>query len=119
MIMGVGSVTDAASASRFMALGANFIVTPVLREDTVWLVLKGALKGGWYRVNERDSLMSADSARVRTLETLRAEASRSFVGKMAAEMEAKNEKKKVRAEEEIATQNRLNSEKEVAQQQRR
>ena len=33
MILGVGSVTDAASASRFMALGANFIVTPVLRED--------------------------------------------------------------------------------------
>ena len=33
MIMGVGSVTDSASASRFMALGANFIVTPVLRED--------------------------------------------------------------------------------------
>ncbi|WP_290698745.1 bifunctional 4-hydroxy-2-oxoglutarate aldolase/2-dehydro-3-deoxy-phosphogluconate aldolase [Lacinutrix sp.] len=33
MVMGVGSVTDAASASRFMALGANFIVTPVLRED--------------------------------------------------------------------------------------
>jgi len=33
MITGVGSVTDAASASRFMALGANFIVTPVLRED--------------------------------------------------------------------------------------
>lgn len=33
MIMGVGSVTDTASASRFMALGANFIVTPVLRED--------------------------------------------------------------------------------------
>ena len=33
MVMGVGSITDAASASRFMALGANFIVTPVLRED--------------------------------------------------------------------------------------
>ena len=33
MILGVGSVTDAGSASRFMALGANFIVTPVLRED--------------------------------------------------------------------------------------
>ena len=33
MVMGVGSVTDAAVASRFMALGANFIVTPVLRED--------------------------------------------------------------------------------------
>lgn len=33
MIMGVGSVTDGAAASRFMGLGANFIVTPVLRED--------------------------------------------------------------------------------------
>ncbi len=33
MIMGVGSVTDAAAASKFMGLGANFIVTPVLRED--------------------------------------------------------------------------------------
>lgn len=33
MIMGVGSVTDAASASLYMALGANFVVTPVLRED--------------------------------------------------------------------------------------
>jgi len=33
MIMGVGSVTDAASASLYMTLGANFIVTPVLRED--------------------------------------------------------------------------------------
>ena len=31
--MGVGSVTDAAAASRYMSLGANFIVTPVLRED--------------------------------------------------------------------------------------
>lgn len=33
MILGVGSITDAAAASRFMALGANFIVTPVFRED--------------------------------------------------------------------------------------
>ena len=33
MVMGVGSVTDAASASLYMALGANFVVTPVLRED--------------------------------------------------------------------------------------
>jgi len=33
MIMGVGSVTDAGAASLYMALGANFIVTPVLRED--------------------------------------------------------------------------------------
>jgi 2-dehydro-3-deoxyphosphogluconate aldolase/(4S)-4-hydroxy-2-oxoglutarate aldolase len=33
MIIGVGSVTDGAAASRFMALGANFVVTPVLRED--------------------------------------------------------------------------------------
>ncbi|MEL6357576.1 MAG: bifunctional 4-hydroxy-2-oxoglutarate aldolase/2-dehydro-3-deoxy-phosphogluconate aldolase [Bacteroidota bacterium] len=33
MILGVGSVTDAASASVYMSLGANFIVTPVFRED--------------------------------------------------------------------------------------
>lgn len=33
MIMGVGSVTDAAAASLYMLLGANFVVTPVLRED--------------------------------------------------------------------------------------
>lgn len=33
MIMGVGSITDAAAASQYMLLGANFIVTPVLRED--------------------------------------------------------------------------------------
>lgn len=33
MILGVGSVTDAAAASMYMSLGANFIVTPVYRED--------------------------------------------------------------------------------------
>jgi len=33
MIMGVGSVTDGVAASLYMQLGANFIVTPVLRED--------------------------------------------------------------------------------------
>lgn len=33
MIMGVGSVTDAGTASLYMQLGANFVVTPVLRED--------------------------------------------------------------------------------------
>lgn len=33
LILGVGSVTDAAAASLYMQLGANFIVTPVLRED--------------------------------------------------------------------------------------
>ena len=33
MILGVGSVTDAASASLYMQIGANFVVTPVLRED--------------------------------------------------------------------------------------
>ena len=33
MVLGVGSVTDAASASMYMALGSNFVVTPVLRED--------------------------------------------------------------------------------------
>lgn len=33
MVLGAGSVTDAATASLYMQLGANFIVTPVLRED--------------------------------------------------------------------------------------
>ena len=33
MIMGVGSVTDGGSASLYLQLGANFVVTPVLRED--------------------------------------------------------------------------------------
>ncbi len=33
MVMGVGSITDAAAASMFMQMGANFIVTPTLRED--------------------------------------------------------------------------------------
>ena len=33
MIIGVGSVTDAATASYYMMNGANFIVTPVFRED--------------------------------------------------------------------------------------
>lgn len=33
MILGVGSITDAGAASLYIQLGANFIVTPVLRED--------------------------------------------------------------------------------------
>lgn len=33
MILGVGSVTDSASASMYISLGAEFIVSPVLRED--------------------------------------------------------------------------------------
>ena len=33
MMMGVGSVTDAAAASLYIQLGANFIVTTVLRDD--------------------------------------------------------------------------------------
>ena len=33
MIMGVGSVTNAGAASAYMLNGANFVVTPVLRED--------------------------------------------------------------------------------------
>ena len=35
LIMGVGSVTDGGTASHYMQIGANFIVTPVLREDIV------------------------------------------------------------------------------------
>ncbi|MCF8716232.1 bifunctional 4-hydroxy-2-oxoglutarate aldolase/2-dehydro-3-deoxy-phosphogluconate aldolase [Joostella atrarenae] len=33
LLLGVGSITDAAAASLYMQMGANFIVTPVLRED--------------------------------------------------------------------------------------
>ena len=33
MMVGVGSVTDAESASRYMMAGANFVVTPVFRHD--------------------------------------------------------------------------------------
>lgn len=33
MILGVGSVTDAGAASLYLQLGANFVVTPVFRED--------------------------------------------------------------------------------------
>ena len=33
MIVGIGSVTDSAAASQYMLQGANFVVTPVLRED--------------------------------------------------------------------------------------
>lgn len=33
MILGVGSVTDVGTASLYLQMGANFIVTPVLRED--------------------------------------------------------------------------------------
>ncbi|WP_435135892.1 bifunctional 4-hydroxy-2-oxoglutarate aldolase/2-dehydro-3-deoxy-phosphogluconate aldolase [Formosa sp. A9] len=33
LMLGVGSVTDAAAASLYMQMGAHFIVTPVLRED--------------------------------------------------------------------------------------
>ena len=33
MILGVGSVTDAAAASLYLQMGANFVVTPSLRED--------------------------------------------------------------------------------------
>ena len=33
LILGVGSVTDAASASNYISMGAQFVVTPVFRED--------------------------------------------------------------------------------------
>lgn len=33
MILGVGSVTDGPTAALYMQLGANFVVSPVLRED--------------------------------------------------------------------------------------
>lgn len=37
MILGVGSVTDAAAASQYMLAGANFVVTPVFREDIAFV----------------------------------------------------------------------------------
>ena len=33
MMLGVGSVTNAASAAQYMLAGANFVVTPVFRQD--------------------------------------------------------------------------------------
>ena len=33
MVMGVGSITDVGAASLFLQMGANFVVTPSLRED--------------------------------------------------------------------------------------
>ncbi|MCF8716247.1 bifunctional 4-hydroxy-2-oxoglutarate aldolase/2-dehydro-3-deoxy-phosphogluconate aldolase [Joostella atrarenae] len=33
MLLGIGSITDAAAASLYMQLGADFVVTPVFRED--------------------------------------------------------------------------------------
>lgn len=33
MIMGVGSVTDAGTTALYLQIGANFVVTPVFRED--------------------------------------------------------------------------------------
>ena len=46
MILGVGSVTDAAAASQYMLSGANFIVTPVFREDIA--VVCNRRKVLWY-----------------------------------------------------------------------
>ena len=33
MMLGVGSITDAAAASQYILSGANFVVTPIFRED--------------------------------------------------------------------------------------
>jgi len=35
MVLGVGSVTDGAEASRYIAMGAQFVVSPVFRKDVV------------------------------------------------------------------------------------
>ena len=39
MILGVGSITDAKAASQYMLAGANFVVTPVFRENWETLFL--------------------------------------------------------------------------------
>jgi len=46
LILGVGSLTDAASASLYMNLGAQFIVTPVFREDIA--LLCNRKKTAWF-----------------------------------------------------------------------
>jgi 2-dehydro-3-deoxyphosphogluconate aldolase/(4S)-4-hydroxy-2-oxoglutarate aldolase len=61
MILGVGSVTDAAAASFFMQMGANFVVTPSLREDIAILcnrrkVLWSAGCGSLTEINKAEEL---------------------------------------------------------------
>ena len=46
MILGVGSITDAAAASQYMLFGANFVVTPVFRKDNA-VCLKNRRKILW------------------------------------------------------------------------
>ncbi|WP_028375912.1 bifunctional 4-hydroxy-2-oxoglutarate aldolase/2-dehydro-3-deoxy-phosphogluconate aldolase [Leeuwenhoekiella sp. MAR_2009_132] len=61
MFLGVGSITDAAAASLYMQLGADFIVTPALREDiaevcnrrkVLWLPGCGSVK----EINDAEAL---------------------------------------------------------------
>lgn len=61
MLLGVGSITDAAAASLYMQMGAKFIVTPALREDiadvcnrrkVLWLPGCGSLK----EINQAEAL---------------------------------------------------------------
>ena len=61
MILGVGSITDAAAASLFMQMGANFIVTPSLREDIALIcnrrkVLWSAGCGSLTEINRAEEL---------------------------------------------------------------
>ena len=61
MYLGVGSITDGAAASLYMQMGADFIVTPALREDiadvcnrrkVLWLPGCGSLK----EINDAEAL---------------------------------------------------------------
>ncbi|MFI8379184.1 bifunctional 4-hydroxy-2-oxoglutarate aldolase/2-dehydro-3-deoxy-phosphogluconate aldolase [Leeuwenhoekiella sp. NPDC079379] len=61
MFLGVGSITDAAAASLYMQMGADFIVTPALREDIaevcnrrkiLWLPGCGSVK----EINDAEAL---------------------------------------------------------------
>ncbi|MCX2719302.1 bifunctional 4-hydroxy-2-oxoglutarate aldolase/2-dehydro-3-deoxy-phosphogluconate aldolase [Lentiprolixibacter aurantiacus] len=61
MILGVGSITDGPAASLFMQMGANFIVTPSLREDIALIcnrrkVLWSAGCGSLTEINRAEEL---------------------------------------------------------------
>jgi len=61
MILGVGSITDAAAASMYMQMGASFIVTPSLREDIALIcnrrkVLWSAGCGSLTEINRAEEL---------------------------------------------------------------
>ncbi|TFG74139.1 MAG: bifunctional 4-hydroxy-2-oxoglutarate aldolase/2-dehydro-3-deoxy-phosphogluconate aldolase [Flavobacteriales bacterium] len=61
MMMGVGSITDAGAASMYLQMGANFVVTPSLREDIAMVcnrrkVLWSAGCGSFTEINRAEEM---------------------------------------------------------------